>query len=265
MRLRALTLATATGLVLAVAPTTAHAAAKPTFKVTASANKTAADVGQSIKVTGKVAGPRAAKKVLLVQRKVGTSAWKTVAKVRTTTKRKYSASVKVTTAGKQHLRVVAPKSKKAKAGVSRTRAFTGWRWIDLTTAPSENAGDNSRAEVRIAGKAYASKVMTFSGTGIYFNVGRVCSTFAASIGVPDETSDTAELLTFTQKKADFSDEAVPTTTAVAANTAPKAVRQSLTGVSLLGIGAGNGVLTTIAPQARCSVNALAPVPERIEN
>ncbi|MCD9154382.1 hypothetical protein [Aeromicrobium duanguangcaii] len=122
------------------------------------------------------------------------------------------------------------------------------------------AGAHHRGAVRIAGKAYAKKVMTFDGTGIYFHVARVCSTFSASIGVPDGSSDTAELLALTQKKTDLSDEPVPTFTQVSAGQAPRAVRQSLTGVTLLGIGAGDGVLSVIDPRVRCTVNTLTAPP-----
>ena len=259
MRLRALALATAVGLALPLAPATAHAAKVPTYKVSASISTTSPDVGQSVRIFGKVKGPKAAKKVVLVQRKVGTSAWRTVAKVRTSKQRTYSASVKVSTVGAHQLRVIAPKrTKVAKQGISRTRAFTGWRWLDLTAQPGTEVGPHDRKAVTIAGKTYA-KVMTFEGTGIYYNVAGVCSTFTTTIGVQDGTTPSAALLTYAHKTADASDDGVETVTEVPADTTPKAVRQSLAGIKAFAFGAGGGLVTAVAPQVRCTVNRLAPI------
>lgn len=259
MRMRAIALAATTGLVLALAPTAAQAAPKPTYKVAIAINTTAPTVGTTIKVTGKVAGPKAAKKKLLVQRKVGTGAWKTVAKVRTSTKRTYSARVRVLTAGQQYVRVLAPKSTKARAGSSSRRGYVGYRWLDLTTQPSEKAGPVENGPVTIAGKTYP-KALTFSGSGIYFNTAGKCTTLRGSVGAPD--AEAGELLVISIPTSD-SEEAQEFRTAAPAGAAPKAASYAITKRPMIAFGHGDaaGRVSFVAPQVRCSVNALAAVPE----
>lgn len=261
MRVRALALAATTGLVLALAPTAAQAAPKPTYKVSISTNTTAPTVGTTVKVTGKIAGPKAAKKKLLVQRKVGTGAWKTVAKVRTSTKRTYSARVRVLTAGQQYVRVVAPKSTKAKAGSSSRRGFVGWRWLDLTKQPNEKSGTVVNGPVTIAGKTYP-KALTFAYSGIYFNTAGKCTTLRGSVGAPD--AEAGELLVISiPTTAD--EEAQEFRTAAPAGAAPKAASYSVTKRPMIAFGHGDaeGRVSFVSPEVRCSVNALSAVPEEL--
>lgn len=259
MRVRALAIAATTGLVLALAPTAAQAAPKSTYKVGISINTTAPSVGTTVKVTGKVTGPKAAKKKLLVQRKVGSGAWKTVAKVRTSKKRTYSARVRVLTAGQQYVRVVAPKSTKAKAGSSSRRGFVGYRWLDLTTQPSEKSGTVVNGPVTIAGKTYP-KALTFQYSGIYFNTAGKCTTLRGSVGAP--YAESGELLVISFPTSD-SEEPQEFRTAAAAGAAPRAATYTVTKRPMIAFGHGDadGRVSFVAPQVRCSVNALAAVPE----
>ncbi|SKB07549.1 hypothetical protein [Aeromicrobium choanae] len=255
MRLRALALATATGLVLTVAPATAaEAARKPAYKVSISTSTANPSVGTTVKVTGKVTGPKAAKKRLLVQRKVGAGKWTTVAKVRTTKSRKYAARVKVSTAGKHAVRVVAPKSSKARAGSSRARSFTGWRWLDLTKQPNQGGGDIVNGPVTIAGKSYP-KAFTFRYSGVYFNTGGKCTTLRGSVGTPDPVGASLLALTFANQDLD---DALEYRTVVAAGAAPKAASYPVSGkpVVAFGDGGGEGRVSIVAPELRCSINAL---------
>jgi len=256
MRLRTLAAATALGLVASLAPTVAaEAASKPLFKVSITASATKADVGRTIKVSGKVSGPAAAKKRLAVQVKVGKGAWRTVTKVRTTKSRKYAANVTVSTAGQQYVRVVAPKSKKARQGVSKSRGFVGWRWLDLTTQRRDAAGSAVVGPVTIAGKKYA-KAITLTNVRLTFNVNTVCDTFTAGAGIKDGIVEGSALTTFVSTPAwgdGFFTELAP-------NTAAKSVRHALAGIYTLGMIVEGGTATVVDPRVHCSVNALpAPV------
>ncbi|WP_286930528.1 MULTISPECIES: hypothetical protein [Aeromicrobium] len=253
MRLRALALATATGLVLTLAPATAaEAARKPAYKVSISTSTANPTVGATVKVTGKVKGPKAAKKRLLVQRKVGAGRWTTVAKVRTTKSRKYAVRVKVRTAGKHSLRVVAPKSSKARAGSSRVRGFTGWRWIDLTTQRHADEGTNSVGSVSIAGRTYP-KAIRFAG-GRYFKTNGACSTFRTSVGVPDTESFDGGLSFLEFKKADLSDEPTLIELDVRQDAAPLPLRTSVAGSQVIAFGGGS--VAAVSPQVLCRTNSL---------
>lgn len=254
MRVRAIALAATTGLVLALAPTAAQAATKPTFKVSASVNTANPTVGTTVKVSGKVSGPKAAKKRLLVQRKLGAGKWTTVAKVRTNKSRKYSARVKVYTAGRHSVRVIAPKSSKAKAGTSATRGYTGWRWLDLTKQPHDGGGEIVNGPVTIAGKTYP-KAFTFRASGIYFNTDSKCTTLRGSVGTPDAADASLLVLTFSNQNLD---DDLEYRTAAAAGAAPKAASYPVSGKSVMafGDGGGEGRVSIVAPELRCSINAL---------
>lgn len=260
MRLRAVAIATTAGLLLALAPTvSAEAAKKPAYRVTIKTDKTRADVGQTIKVTGQVKGPKATKKRLVVQRKVGTGAWRVVTKVRTNKKGRYATKVKVTTAGQQYLRVVAPKSKKARLGVSSRRGYVGWRWLDLTTQPSWVEGAVAvKGPATIAGTTYP-KAITFQNTGAYFSTVGSCDAFKSTAGVVDGGTDSGAALALTFTTAQPDSEPRETVVALTAGQAPQSFRAALSGINLLAFGAGDGRIAVIAPQAHCTVNALPAV------
>lgn len=261
MLLRALGAATAATLVVALAPTAAHAAT-PTYKVSISTSKASADVGQTVRVSGKVSGPRAAKKALLVQRRIGSGAWKTVSKVRTTTKRAYATNVKVATAGKQQLRVVAPKSKKVKKGVSTARNLTGWRWIDATTnAAIEGL---TRQTATIQGRKYTGLAAAPDENGIMFvQVDGTCDALNYSVGVEGKVDSYAGLVL-----AQFADEALSTPLAyvekaLTGGTAPFSGSWPLrTDSGFIYVALSSNSVDTeravlVAPRLHCSVNRLA--------
>ena len=251
MRLGALTIATATAVALVVAPATAHAAKKPVYKVSISTSTAKADVGQTIKVSGKVRGPKAAKMRLAVQVKVGAGKWKTVKKVRTTKKNRYATAVKVTTAGQQQLRVVAPKSKKARQGVSKARGFVGWRWLDLTAQAKEARGSVRVGPVTIAGKTYA-KAITLIDARLAFNVNDLCDTFTAGVGVKDGIDEGASVDTFVSTPG-WGNGSV---TELAPGAPAKALKENLKGIYTVGMIVEGGVVSTVDPTAHCSVNTL---------
>lgn len=263
VRLRSAVTATVVALTVSVAPTMAAEAApkKPTFKVSVSIPTSTADVGTSIRVSGKVSGPRAAKKRLVVQRKVGAGRWTTVRKVTTTSKRRYSTSVKVTTAGAQQFRVVAPASKKARQGVSRTRSLTGWRWLDVSTAGAvENL---ARGTATLDGRRHAGAWVTpDSNQGMMFatTAGR-CDLLTVGVGIQStDPTDAAQLMVM-QATTWAGDDVVAgsmqyvTVRAGLVQTRVPVKRQSQAiGVMVDADSGAQGVM--VAPRLHCSLNSL---------
>lgn len=260
MRLRTIAVAAATGLVVALAPTTAHAA-KPAYKVSISLSKTTADVGQTVTVSGKVAGPKSAKKKLLVQRKVGSGAWKTVKKVKTTKKSRYSTKVKVSTAGKQSVRVVALKSSKRVKGVSKAKSYTGYRWLDLTVQKRQDSGGGvTKGAVTLDGTTYA-KAFTFSGAGTYFHFAKKCTTVRLGLGAQAGATGTSLLLMKMNEISSSGTPPVQTSTNITAGTAPQTKDFSVAGFAFTAFGSGgSGQIVTVNPVARCAANSLPAMP-----
>jgi hypothetical protein len=253
VRLRSLVTATTVALTVSVAPTVAaEAAAKPTYKVSVVTSKAKADVGQTIKVSGKVTGPLSSKKRLTVQVRAGSGTWKTVKKVSTTRKSRYSTQVKVTSAGKQSVRVVAPRSKKARQGVSKARGFVGWRWLDLTVQPQAVNGSAKVGPVTIAGKNYA-KAITLTDARIMFTINDSCDTFQGAAGVKDGVDTNATLTTFvsTPGWGDGTDHAVT------AGAPVTKVSQTVKDGYWFGMIAEGGVVTAVNPTIHCTVNRLS--------
>lgn len=191
MRARSFTLATAVGLLACLVPATAQAA-PASYRVSMAASTANVDVGRTITVSGSVAGPRAARKVVLVQRRIGNGAWRTVKKVRTSSTARYSTKVTVTSAGAQAVRVVAPRSGTRTAGTSRIRSFTGWRWID---AAATGVSDNlSRGTVTVHGARYSGLTVAPRDSGrllVRFD-GR-CDAVSYAAGVGGEMNNWALL------------------------------------------------------------------------
>jgi len=260
MRLRTLAAATAVALVASVAPTVAAdaAAKKPAYKVSVSISKSAADVGTSIKLTGTVKGAKAAKKRLLVQRKVGSGKWTTVRKVTTTKTRRYSASVKISTAGAHQFRVVAPKSKKVRQGVSSVRRLTGWRWLDATKQRFQDVNAvGSTGPVKIAGKTYPTAWRLPTSTARYLNPAGSCDAFTASVGVIDGNesggSFAAAHWADWQLSNGFKEYGWP----LALGAAPQPVRIDLRRVAAFAVGNFDSAsVGVVSPRLHCSVNSL---------
>ncbi len=262
MRLRSLAVATTAALVVTLAPAAADAA-QPAYKVSVSLSKTNADIGQTVTVSGKVIGPKAARKKLLVQRKVGAGGWKTVKKVATTRQSRYTTAVTVSSAGAQQYRVVAPKSNVRRAGTSSAKALTGWRWIDPTaTALVE---DLTRSTVTVDGRAYKNALVTTpDGSGdVLISTGNTCDALTLSVGM-EGTIDSSGVAYVYQATSFMAGE--PTSVGakmVTGNQAPPSSRWSLkptTGFLVIELNANSEGPTQraalISPRVHCSTNTL---------
>lgn len=261
MRARTLAAATAVGLIASLAPTVAaDAAAKPTYKVSISTSATKADVGQTIKVSGKVSGPQAAKKRLAVQVRVGKGAWRTVRKVRTTKNRRYSTKVTVTTAGSQTIRVVAPGSKRARAGTSSTRGFVGWRWLDLTKQGFTVGGAKpTTGPVTVAGRAYPKAWTVPVETALYLDGARSCDMFKSTAALLPGVTEPGQILFATAPTLapDANVEVTQGELGLQPGAAPRSFRINLTGQRFFAfVNFSNGPVAVISPQAHCTINSL---------
>jgi hypothetical protein len=153
------------GLVLGSVVLAAPAEAA-TYSVTLTASHTNRDVGQTLTLTGKVAGSKAAGKKLTVQRRVADGPWSTIGTVRATSKKTFTVKHKVSRTGAQSFRVVAPKSGSTKTGTSPARSITGWTWLYLTDQPHFTTGGSFVGTKAVVGDTtYARSVELTSGSG----------------------------------------------------------------------------------------------------
>jgi hypothetical protein len=241
-------------------------AAKPKFVVTAAVSATNVDVGQKIKVSGAVRGSGAAKKTVRLERRVGRTAWKTVASAKTNSKGKYAFAYALRQAGAQSFRVVAPKNRKRATGASPARTVTGWRWLDLTREPWSTSvwavaeggasvglyATNHRSErvgIRMSPGEAAS-----AGVQVGWRL-RGCKTFKATFGIENRWNLTAHLEV--ASKIGASDESV--VTAASDVTVLRALDpDDYVAVQLTNPTAVYSALIMSTPRAHCSADKLEP-------
>lgn len=253
MRQRSLLVIATVAAVCLAAQLPAEAARTPTFRVTLTTSTTTSDVGTTVTLRGAVRGPKSARKTLLIQRRIGASQWTTIARTRTGPRSRYVRRVTTTTAGVQSLRVIAPRSTKAKRGTSAARMLTGWRWLDLTTQSQQAAGD-VRGPVTVNGVSYGASYV-FQYNGVHFKTGRSCTTLRTQIAVPDGTTQDARLAVFTSPNGAL-DWDRATTVEVWAGAAALTREFPVQDTYLsLGFGGGDKV-AALNPQVRCAAEAL---------
>jgi hypothetical protein len=244
---------------LVVATTALAAPAEAaSFGVSLTLSRTKADVGKTLTASGKVTGSKAGKKLLTVQRRVGTGAWRKVGTTRTTSKGAFSYAYRVRSTGAQSLRVVAPATGSTKLGVSPARAFTGFTWVDLYDAPYQSGGD---AVVRgpVTGwtvegrKPPAHTLGLTSDAYVYWNVDSRCDAWRTDVAVPDGNPGSS----FTVKLS-----AWQTTVLTPTSEAPVIhhLDTQLTGLNGLNVrrdeSSMGGVVYLMTPQAHCSTSTL---------
>lgn len=171
------------------------------YGVSLTLSRTKADVGKTLTASGKVTGSKAAKKLLTVQRRVGTGSWRKVGTVRTTSKGAFSYAYRVRATGAQSLRVVAPATGSTKLGVSAARAFTGFTWVDLYDAPYQSGG-NAVVRGPVAGWTVEGRTPPAHTLGIgsdayvYWNLDGRCDAWRADVAVPDGNPFTSSTISF---------------------------------------------------------------------
>lgn len=264
----------ALGLVVAASSMTAAEAAPKAYGVTVKVSKTTADVGATIKVTGKVSGENARKlkgKKVTVQRKYGNAGWQKVADAKISSKRTFSLSTKLVAGGNTSFRVVKSKSGKIRTGTSATRTLSVYKWIDLTTAPSVGFSAGLRNHpVTLNGKTYARALQ---GSGVVvtgFNA-TGCTALTTTIGFPDKekvalASTDSQTLTAMSGKASS---ATPTEHGpyVVTRDEVKKVTINFASAEVMAlvnsVDAASGPATAVLadPLVRCNSDSLALVPD----
>ena len=146
----AVSLALATGaLTLATVP--AHAAS---FGVSLSVSDSSVTRCEGVNLIGKVTPKPSSRTVYVQERLLGTSTWRTVAKVSTTSYGNFRTTVVPTDAGSRHYRVYKPKAGKRKAGYSKQ--------FLVEVLPQSGTVAVCSASSRLAGGG----TVTISGTGL---------------------------------------------------------------------------------------------------
>lgn len=134
------TTALAVGSVLPLA--TAEAAAKPAYKVTLKTSVASSVAERFITVSGKVAGPKAAGRNVIIQRQYGGGGWATVATAKIRANGTYAARVETPKGGTTAFRAYKAASSVRKAGLSAAKAIPVFRWINLATQTSLHDADD---------------------------------------------------------------------------------------------------------------------------
>lgn len=240
------------GLVLGSVALAAPAEAA-TYSVTLTASHVKRDVGQTLTLTGKVAGSKAAGKKLTVQRRVGTGAWTTIGTVRATSKKTYTVKHKVSRVGAQSFRVVAPKSGSTKTGISPARSIVGWTWLYLTDQPHYVTGTMFvGTTVSAQENTYARSVELVSGPGkreIFWQLDDRCDDSDVDVTLYDGVVGSQSVFVSTTE----------------GGVTRQAVAGSLTGANVVGPTAGSLTISVtdtadhvlvVSPRVHCSVSRL---------
>ncbi len=139
---------------LSVALVAESASAAPKYAVNLTVSDARPDVGQAVRLSGKVV-PRAPGKRVLVQGKAAGTGWVTIVKRTLSKNSTFKASVRFSRAGKVSLRVVKPGSRKVVGGTSRIRMLRVGAdqippQITTTSLPAGAVGAAYTATVRTA-------------------------------------------------------------------------------------------------------------------
>ena len=190
--MRTTTLAVGLATIVAGAVLTAAPAQAATYGVTLTINKSTADIGTKVTLTGKVSGKGSAKKSVVIQRKAG-SAWKTITTTTTSSKSTYAKAITIRSTGAGVYRVAAKKAGTTSTGYSPSRTVTGYRWLWLHQQSQFSAGVTYVGTVEQLGKRYPHSMTMFSGgSTLAWGLGKTCDQLSAKLAVADYSGDDVE-------------------------------------------------------------------------
>jgi hypothetical protein len=240
---------------------------KPTYHVTITLGA-AKEVGKKIAVSGKVTGPGAAASKVLVERRYGAAAWKTVAKPKTDKHGKYHAKVPLVQPGDTSFRVVKAASSSAKQGTSKTLTRTVWGWLNLADQTYFSAFSVANTTTTVHGTDYPKSFETAAGlpgVAVYVELGQSCDRARTDFAWTDGSDDTGAKLTL-----QHGDPNTATPSTEADGDAVGTVTDDVTGLDeyalVLNATQGSGpdasqaVATLMTPRFHCSVPRLDGVP-----
>lgn len=171
---------------LALVTVPAEAAA---YGVTLKTSGAQADVTKTFTLSGKVTGAGSGSKSIIVQRKIGSAAWKNYSTITTRPTGTYSKAFTMASVGAKSFRVLVPKTSKLTTGTSNTVKVTGYTWIDLYDQRYLTAGGliTRGYSGELNGKVPPSHTFTMSGqTIIYWNISGLCDSVHGSVEVNDD-------------------------------------------------------------------------------
>lgn len=253
-------------LALALAPAATAAPAAKAVKVTIKDLPAASDVGEKVKVAGKVTGAKSDKVTVLVQRRYVGGDWKTVGKDVTDKKGKYSLKVPLAQGG--------PTSFRAKVGTTKSavESLAVYQWLDVASQPQVLYSQGALLH-RTSTVAKTSYRQSYELPGEYgflaLKADGLCTELVAGIGildsetaeVPDGASNVATLFGYTP------DAGEPTSTELQAPVGPAVQGEvDLTGhtfaliqVDTSSTGSDRWTGTILSPRVRCNATVLSSI------
>ena len=181
MRKTVLVVLAAFSVIVSVMALPSSAAAKPAYKVSLTTSVTKSTAGKFIIVSGKVTGPKAAGRNVVIQREYDGKPWVTVAVAKIKPNGKYSARVETPRGGTTAFRVLKAKSSVRKAGVSPIKAIPVYEWLYLANQgyTLDNGSVSTPISEDIGDKLY-DRSMTFNDgdTEVGYLLKNLCTTFS---------------------------------------------------------------------------------------
>ncbi|MET0930147.1 MAG: hypothetical protein ABWX74_11545 [Aeromicrobium sp.] len=190
MRTILIATAAAAALVLgSVGP--ADAAAKKSYKVSVKTSKSTSTPGASVKISGKVSGPKVKGKSVKIQRQYVGGGWKTVATTKLSSKGTYSAWVETPLGGSTSFRVLKARSSVRKAGTSAIKTLPVYKWINLVEAAAQSSASAQyygNVPVTIEGQTFRHSALLNTNLTTAYNTANLCTTLRATVGQDDAST-----------------------------------------------------------------------------
>jgi len=183
-RARLVLVAALMGSAVGVVATSPAGAVTPTVSIRMS--NTAPDVGQLVTISGTVTPNRAGQVVTLQRYAKATRTWVTYSRVALNRYSQYAYGYRPTTPGNQTWRAVFSTAAQPMA------AFVAYRWIYLYNLDTAEGGVG-RESVEINGQTFVRSIVDGSNDSSQWNLRRNCSTFKATIGLPDSEPSTRKI------------------------------------------------------------------------
>jgi len=166
----------------------------PAYKASLAVSSPKVLSGDRIVLAGKVSPALRGGTVILQKRVAGASKWATEARLKTTKRSTFRYADKPTRAGVRQYRVVVPKSRKARVGVSKAVTVTVYQWRPLTSMSYRKADSTQIGYATINARPYRdSYIPTYqtSHGSIDWNINPACVRLRAHVGNGDESDQGA--------------------------------------------------------------------------
>lgn len=166
----------------------------PAYKASLKVSTPKVVSGSRIVLAGKVSPALKGGTVILQKRVAGTSKWATEARLKTTRRSTFRYADKPNRAGVRQYRVVVPKTRKAKVGVSKAVKVTVYSWRPLDLYPARKAQFTQQGSVTIKAHQYLHSFVSAnqaSSGSIDWNINPACVRLRARVGNGDQSEQNA--------------------------------------------------------------------------